>query len=50
MILIFKHIFYGCGLWTIGNQRTIFDNQNDLSMHLLATSCNEQVATDGCNG
>ena len=49
-IWISNNFLYYHGSWTVGNQNTLLDNQNDLSMHLLAMSCNEQVATDICNG
>ena len=35
-----------CNYERIGNQNPLIGNQIDFSMHFLAMSCNEQVATD----
>ena len=32
------------------SQKPPIDNQNDLLIHFLAMSYNDQVTTDGCNG
>ena len=37
---------FGCQLEVFGQLTT----KNDLFVHILPMSCNEQVTTDGCNG
>lgn len=41
---------FGCDYWTNGNQKPPIANQNYLCIDFLDVNCNEQVATDGCDG
>ena len=39
----------GCDFQTIGNQKHLVDNRNDLVVHVLAVRCDGQVVLDVCN-